>query len=76
MKKYGKNGLSQSLKDGGKSMEKAKVVKTGLTIIGVGLATGLALVIITKKVFDEIFVEDDWSDEDWSTEDELEEKIN
>ncbi|HKK94956.1 MAG TPA: hypothetical protein VJ916_01335 [Anaerovoracaceae bacterium] len=57
-------------------MDKAKTVKTGLTIIGVGLAAGLALVIATKKVFDEIFVEDDWSDEDWSGEDDLEEKIN
>jgi len=57
-------------------MEKAKAVKTGLTIMGVGLAAGLALVIATKKVFDEIFVEDDWSDEDWSGEDDLEEKIN
>ena len=57
-------------------MEKSKVAKTGLTIIGVGLALGLALVITTKKVFDEIFVEDDWTDEDWSTEEELEGKIN
>lgn len=76
MKKYGKNGLSQGLDGGGKKMEKSKVVKTGLTIIGVGLAVGLALVITTKKVFDEIFVEDDWTDEDWSTEEELEGKIN
>ena len=76
MKQYGKNGLSQGLDDGGNRMEKKKVVKTGLTIIGVGLATGLALVIATKEVFDEIFVEDDWSDEDWSTEEELEGEIN
>ncbi|MBK5252882.1 MAG: hypothetical protein JJE03_00165 [Peptostreptococcaceae bacterium] len=76
MKKNEKNGFYQGLNDGGNSMEKKKVVKTGLTIMGVGFAAGLGLVIITKKVFDQIFVEDDWSDEDWSTEDELEGKIN
>ncbi len=41
----------------------------GLKILGVGIIAGVVLVCATRRVFDEIFVEDDWSDVDWGEED-------
>ena len=37
---------------------------------GLSIIAGATLVVATKKIFDEIFVEDDWSDVDWGEEDE------
>ena len=45
--------------------------RTGMRVLGIGILAGAVLVVATKKVFDEIFVEDDWSDVDWG-EDEAE----
>lgn len=44
--------------------------KTAARIIGVSVLAGAILVVATKRIFDEIFVEDDWSDVDWGEEDE------
>ena len=38
-------------------------------IAGVSMLAGALLVVTTKKIFDEIFLEDDWSDVDWGEED-------
>lgn len=43
--------------------------KTTMRIVGVGIITCAVLAIATKRIFDEIFVEDDWSDVDWGEED-------
>lgn len=49
---------------------KANVARTTMHVLGIGIIATAALIIATKKVFDEIFVEDDWSDVDWGDEDE------
>ena len=46
------------------------MLKTSMKIAGFGLIVGATLVVATKKIFDEIFVEDDWSDVDWGEDDE------
>ena len=43
--------------------------KLGMRIAGVSMLAGALLVVTTKKIFDEIFLEDDWSDVDWGEED-------
>ena len=40
-----------------------------MRIAGVSMLAGALLVVTTKKIFDEIFLEDDWSDVDWGEED-------
>lgn len=50
------------------AVKSRSAVRTGMTLLGVGLIAGAAIVLATKKVFDEIFVEDDWSDVDWGEE--------
>lgn len=39
--------------------------KTALRILGVGILIGAAIGVSTKRFFDEIMVDDDWSDDDW-----------
>ncbi len=48
---------------------KAAVAKTTMRVLGIGIISTAILVLATKRVFDEIFVEDDWSDMDWGDED-------
>lgn len=52
-----------------KAMRRKKAAKLGMRIAGVGMLAGALLVVTTKKIFDEIFLEDDWSDVDWGEED-------
>lgn len=52
-----------------KAMRRKKAAKLGMRIAGVSMLTGALLVVTTKKIFDEIFLEDDWSDVDWGEED-------
>ena len=53
-----------------KEARRRSTVKTAARIIGASISVGAVLVVATKRVFDEIFVEDDWSDVDWGEEDE------
>lgn len=52
-----------------KAMRRKKAAKLGMRIAGVSMLAGALLVVTTKKIFDEIFLEDDWSDVDWGEED-------
>lgn len=52
-----------------KAMKRRAAAKLGARIAGVSMLAGALLVITTKKIFDEIFLEDDWSDVDWGEED-------
>lgn len=52
-----------------KAMRRKKAAKLGTRIAGVSMLAGALLVVTTKKIFDEIFLEDDWSDVDWGEED-------
>ena len=52
-----------------KAMRRKKAAKLGMRIAGVSMLAGALLVGTTKKIFDEIFLEDDWSDVDWGEED-------
>lgn len=52
-----------------KAIRRKKAAKLGMRIAGVSMLAGALLVITTKKIFDEIFLEDDWSDVDWGEED-------
>lgn len=52
-----------------KAMRRKKAAKLGMRIAGVNMLAGALLVVTTKKIFDEIFLEDDWSDVDWGEED-------
>lgn len=52
-----------------KAMRRKKAAKLGMRIAGVSMLVGALLVVTTKKIFDEIFLEDDWSDVDWGEED-------
>lgn len=52
-----------------KAMRRKKAAKLGMRIAGVSMLAGAFLVVTTKKIFDEIFLEDDWSDVDWGEED-------
>ena len=52
-----------------KAMRRKKAAKLGMRIAGVSMLAGALLVATTKKIFDEIFLEDDWSDVDWGEED-------
>lgn len=52
-----------------KAMRWKKAAKLGMRIAGVSMLAGALLVVTTKKIFDEIFLEDDWSDVDWGEED-------
>ena len=52
-----------------KAIRRKKAAKLGMRIAGVSMLAGALLVVITKKIFDEIFLEDDWSDVDWGEED-------
>ncbi len=52
-----------------KEMRRKKAAKLGMRIAGVSMLAGALLVVTTKKIFDEIFLEDDWSDVDWGEED-------
>ena len=54
----------------GKAAIRQKMLKTSMRIAGLSIIAGATLVVATKKIFDEIFVEDDWSDVDWGEEDE------
>ena len=45
-----------------KAMRRKKAAKLGMPIAGVSMLAGALLVVTTKKIFDEIFLEDDWSD--------------
>lgn len=52
-----------------KAMRRKKAAKLGMRIAGVSMLAGALLIVTTKKIFDEIFLEDDWSDVDWGEED-------
>ena len=52
-----------------KAMRRKKAAKLGMRIAGVSMLARALLVVTTKKIFDEIFLEDDWSDVDWGEED-------
>ena len=52
-----------------KAMRRKKAAKLGMRIAGVSMLAGALLVVTTKKIFDEIFLDDDWSDVDWGEED-------
>ena len=52
-----------------KAIRRKKSAKLGMWIAGVSMLAGALLVVTTKKIFDEIFLEDDWSDVDWGEED-------
>lgn len=52
-----------------KAMRRKKAAKLGMRIAGVSMLAGALLVVTTKRIFDEIFLEDDWSDVDWGEED-------
>ena len=52
-----------------KAMRRKKAAKLGMRLAGVSMLAGALLVVTTKKIFDEIFLEDDWSDVDWGEED-------
>lgn len=52
-----------------KAIRRKKAAKLGMRIVGVSMLAGALLVVTTKKIFDEIFLEDDWSDVDWGEED-------
>lgn len=52
-----------------KAMRRKKAAKLGMRIAGVSMLAGALLVVTTKNIFDEIFLEDDWSDVDWGEED-------
>lgn len=52
-----------------KAMRRKKATKLGMRIAGVSMLAGALLVVTTRKIFDEIFLEDDWSDVDWGEED-------
>lgn len=52
-----------------KAMRRKKAAKLGMRIAGVSMLAGALLVVTTRKIFDEIFLEDDWSDVDWGEED-------
>ena len=54
----------------GKAARRQKMLKTSMRIASLSIIAGATLVVATKKIFDEIFVEDDWSDVDWGEEDE------
>lgn len=54
----------------GKAARRRSAFKTGARVAGVSIIAGALLVVATKKIFDEIFVEDDWSDVDWGEDDE------
>lgn len=43
--------------------------KTALKILGVGILIGTAIGVSSKRFFDEIMVDDDWSDDDWGEDD-------
>ena len=56
-----------------KALEEARIeekrrcnaAKTTLRGLGIGLLAGAVIAVATKKVFDDIFVGEDWSDVDW-----------
>ena len=56
-----------------KALEEARIeekrrcnaAKTTLRVLGIGLLAGTVIAVATKKVFDDIFVGEDWSDVDW-----------
>ena len=52
-----------------KAIRRKKAAKLGMRIAGASMLAGALLVVTTKKIFDEIFLEDDWSDVDWGEED-------
>lgn len=52
-----------------KALKRRAAAKLGVRIAGVSMLAGALLVVTTKKIFDEIFLEDDWSDVDWGEED-------
>ena len=52
-----------------KAIRRKKAAKLGMRIAGVSMLAGALLVVTTKKIFDEIFLEDDLSDVDWGEED-------
>ena len=54
----------------GRAARRQKMLKTSLIMAGLSVIAGATLVVATKKIFDEIFVEDDWSDVDWGEDDE------
>ena len=52
-----------------RAAKRKAATKLGLRIAGVSMLAGAVLVVATKKIFDEIFLEDDWSDVDWGEDD-------
>ncbi len=42
-----------------------RLAKLAGRVIGLSVLSGAVLALATKRIFDEIFLEDDWSDVDW-----------
>lgn len=53
-----------------KEIKRKNRARLGMKVVGVGMLAGAAAVLAIKRIFDEIFVEDDWSDVDWGDDEE------
>lgn len=62
MTKKEKKALAEARKE---ERKQYAAVKTTLRVLGIGLLAGAVIAVATKKVFDDIFVGEDWSDVDW-----------
>ena len=47
-----------------KAMRRKKAAKLGMRIAGVSMLAGALLVVTTKKIYNEIFLQDAWTDVD------------
>lgn len=53
-----------------KSERKARRKRMTMQVMGISIIASALLILATKALFEEIFVEDDWSDVDWGGEEE------
>ena len=60
------NKMSANKADQGRKTT-SKAAKVMLAVIGVGVVTGVTLVIGMDQVMKRIFVNEDWPDEEWSS---------
>lgn len=58
------------IKNKRKEIKRKNRARLGMKVVGVGMLAGAAAVLAIKRIFDEIFVEDDWSDVDWGDDEE------
>jgi hypothetical protein len=64
------------LTSGEKLANKRRLAKHSITAAAATIIAGSILIFATKKLFDEVFVEDDWSDVDWGEEEDLDLSID